>query len=163
MAAHLTAGLRLADFSLDNLTEAMRAICGNVLASAIPKLTADDLDELDRDIARAEELTGEEHRTERVDELTEFYRKVAQAPTIRSSSFLWMPCSTPAASSSHAAHRRPRLRHRGPQTPEKDLRLGDGDAARRERDEHLTDLHARWLRDNDLEVIVTTGLFTKEE
>lgn len=45
----------------------------------------------------------------------------------------------------------------------KDLRLGDGDAARRERDEHLTDLHARWLCDNDLEVIVTTGLFTKEE
>ncbi|RZL85363.1 MAG: FadR family transcriptional regulator [Rhodococcus sp. (in: high G+C Gram-positive bacteria)] len=164
MAAHLTAGLRLADFSLENLTDAMRTMGGNALASAIPKLTADDLDELDRHIARAEALMGEEHRTERVYELTEFYRRLAQAtenPILVVLMDALLDILRQVLPMLHtdghgfAIEARKRLLN--------DLRRGDSAAARRELDEHLIDLHARWLRDNDPEVIVTTGLFTKEE
>lgn len=148
--ADIASNLKLTDFSLEDLSEAMRQMFGLVLNVAGPRLTASDFSALEQVQERAEQLAGEQNRADRINVLLEFYSNLATATgnpilvVLMNSMLDILRRVVPLLrTTDHGfvidAHRRV-IQH---------LRQKRFEPAREELDDFLVDLHSRWMRDSE--------------
>lgn len=146
--SQLTSALRLTDFSVADLTQAMRAITVMLLDAAIPKLGEADLQAMEACIREAEAVIDDPQRRSTI--LIQFYRLLAEASENKilvtiTDSFVdllqkWVVRLGSLSGNRVIRSRRAIVRH---------LRAGDAKAARKELDSYLQELHELWLRGAD--------------
>jgi DNA-binding FadR family transcriptional regulator len=159
IASTISQRLSLTDFSLQDLTDCMRWLCGLVIHVAGPKLTAENFAALEANTIAGAQLTSADEREKRALVLTEFYTILAQAsdnPVL---------CVLVETLTSILRQVIPRL-----ETPDHQfvirarrlllslLRKGDVDAAAAELDKYLVRLHGRWLKSDDGRAIQTVPI-----
>jgi DNA-binding FadR family transcriptional regulator len=159
IASTISQSLSLTDFSLKDLTDCMRWLCGMVIRIAGPRLTAEDFDRLTANTDAGAAMQNADDRVERALVLTEFYTLLAQAAD--------NPVLTVLVESLTSVLRGvvPRL-----ETPDHTfvirarrrlltlLRKGEFDAAADELDRYLVRLHKRWLKSDDGSAIQTVPI-----
>jgi len=143
--SQLTSALRLTDFSVADLTMAMRAITVMLLDAALPRLREADLLAMEANIREAEAVIDDPQRRSTI--LIQFYRLLAEASENKilvtiSDTFVdllqqWVVRLGSLGGTRVIRSRRAIVRH---------LRAGDAKAARKELDGYLQDLHELWLR-----------------
>ena len=143
--SQLTSALRLTDFSVADLTQAMRAITVMLLDAAIPKLSEADLQAMEASIREAEAVIDDPQRRSTI--LIQLYRLLAEASENKilvtiADSFVellqkWVVRLGSLSGNRVIRSRRAIVRH---------LRAGDAKAARKELDSYLQELHELWLR-----------------
>lgn len=150
--------LSLTDFSLEDLTDVMRWVCGMTLRAAAPELTEADLAALSRHLDDAETISSDQDRAVF---LVDFYALLARAAgnpllVVIVESLLDILRTVVARLETHD-HRHVIERRRQIIAL---LRERDVDAAAAELDRHLVLLHAMWLKDpgrDTLRVAPTSG------
>ena len=143
--SQLTSALRVTDFSVADLTQAMRAITVMLLDAALPRLNEADLRAMEANIREAEAVIDDPQRRSTI--LIQFYRLLAEASenkilvTIADSIVdllqQWVVRLGSLGGDRVIKSRRAIVSH---------LRTGDAKAARKELDGYLKDLHELWLR-----------------
>jgi GntR family transcriptional repressor for pyruvate dehydrogenase complex len=143
--SQLTSALRVTDFSVADLTQAMRAITVMLLEAALPRLSEIDLRAMEANIKEAEAVIDDPPRRSTI--LIQFYRLLAEASENKilvtiADSFVdllqqWVVRLGSLGGNRVIKSRRAIVRY---------LRAGDAKAARRELDDYLKDLHELWLR-----------------
>jgi DNA-binding FadR family transcriptional regulator len=133
------------DFSVADLTRAMRAITIMLLDAALPTLSDTDLQAMEANIREAEAVIDDPPRRSTI--LIQFYRLLAEASENKilvsiADSFVdllqqWVVRLGSLGGNRVIRSRRAIVRH---------LRAGDAKAARKELDSYLKDLHELWLR-----------------
>lgn len=141
----LTSGLRFTDFSVADLTHAMRAITLMLLDAALPTLTESDLKAMEANIQEAEAVLDDPDKRSLI--LIHFYRLLADASENKilvtiADCFIevlqgWVVRLGSLSGNRVVRSRRALVRH---------LRNGDANAARKELDKYLKELHEMWLR-----------------
>lgn len=139
----LVNGLRLIDFSVADLTDAMRAITVMLFEVAAPSVTSEDLDAMEANIREAE-LTDDPHK--RSTTLIQFYNLLAAASGNKIMVLIanvlveilqqWVVKMGPVNPDFVIRSRRSIVRH---------LRLGDSRSAFKELKQFLDKLHDYWL------------------
>lgn len=142
-AGLLGRSLRFTDFSVADLTQAMRSITMMLLEAALPTIEEHDLRAIEENIVRAERT---EDSRERSAILLRFYIQLAEASRNRilvelAESFCEILLSWVARLGSLRSDRVLASRRRIIQS----LREGDRSAAQAELDRHLSELHELWL------------------
>ncbi|WP_337824552.1 FadR/GntR family transcriptional regulator [Amycolatopsis sp. A1MSW2902] len=159
IASTISHSLSLTDFSLKDLTDCMRWLCGMVIRIAGPLLTEKDFARLAANTDAGAEMQDADDRVERALILTEFYTLLAQAAD--------NPVLTVLVESLTSVVRAlvPRL-----ETPDHTfvirarrrlltlLRRGEIEAAAAELDKYLVRLHKRWLKSDDGSAIQTVPI-----
>ena len=143
--SQLTSALRVTDFSVADLTHAMRAITVMLLDAALPTLGEADLQAMEANIRQAEAVLDDPQKRSTI--LIQFYRLLAEASENKilvtiADSFVdllrqWVVRLGSLGGNRVIRSRRAIVRH---------LRAGDAKAARKELDSYLRDLHELWLR-----------------
>jgi GntR family transcriptional regulator, transcriptional repressor for pyruvate dehydrogenase complex len=143
--SRLNSALRFTDFSVGDLTHAMRAITVMLLDAALPTLTEADLKAMEANIRQAEAVLNDPKKRSVI--LIQFYRLLAEASENRilvtiADSFIellqqWVVRLGSLGGNRVVRSRRALVKH---------LRAGDADAARRELESYLKELHELWLR-----------------
>jgi GntR family transcriptional regulator, transcriptional repressor for pyruvate dehydrogenase complex len=141
----LLGSLSLTDFSLKDLSDCMRWVCGMALRAAGPRLRDEDLDDLDEQLDAAERIEADQQRAVF---LIDFYVRLSRAadnPVLtalvsRLCDLLRavVPLLKTAGHGHVIAARRELLAL---------LRAGDQEAALAALDAYLVELHRRWLSD----------------
>lgn len=149
LATRINVGLSLTDFSLADLTDAMRWLCELVVRVSGPRLTGADYAILEQNLTAAARLTRESDREQRALVLTEFYNILARSSEnpilqllIESLTSVMRGVIPHLATPDHT------FVIRGRRKLLTLLRDGDIDGAVEELDRYLVRLHARWLRSN---------------
>jgi GntR family transcriptional regulator, transcriptional repressor for pyruvate dehydrogenase complex len=148
--SQLTSALRVTDFSVADLTQAMRAITVMLLDAALPRLNETDLQAMEANIREAEAVIDDPQRRSTI--LIQFYRLLAEASENKilvtiADSFVdllqqWVVRLGSLGGNRVIRSRRAIVRH---------LRADDAKAARKELDSYLKDLHELWLRSESTE------------
>lgn len=142
--SQLTSALRITDFSVADLTQAMRAITVMLLDAAMPRLSEPDLLAMEANIKDAEAVIDDPQRRSML--LIQFYRLLAEASenkilvtiadTFTDLLQQWVVKLGSLSGDRVIRSRRAIVKH---------LRAGDAKAARKELDSYLQELHALWL------------------
>ena len=140
---NLTTALRLTDFRVIDLTQAMRSVILMLFQAALPTITEDDLAAMDANIQEAEHATEPKLRSS---VLIRFYRILAEATgnkvlVVIADVFVemlegWVARLGSLGGDRVIRSRREIVAH---------LRAGDTDAARRGLEKYLEELHEHWL------------------
>jgi GntR family transcriptional regulator, transcriptional repressor for pyruvate dehydrogenase complex len=143
--SRLNSALRFTDFSVGDLTHAMRAITVMLLDAALPTLTEADLKAMEANVRKAEAFIDDPKKRSAI--LIQFYRLLAEASENKilvtiADSFIellqeWVVRLGSLSGNRVVRSRRALIKH---------LRAGDPDAARRELEAYLKELHELWLR-----------------
>jgi DNA-binding FadR family transcriptional regulator len=143
--SRLNSALRFTDFSVADLTQAMRAITIMLLDAALPTLTEADLKAMEANIRDAEAVLDDPKKRSVI--LIQFYRLLAEASENKilvtiADSFIellqeWVVRLGSLSGNRVVRSRRALVRH---------LRAGDSNAARKELEAYLKELHELWLR-----------------
>jgi GntR family transcriptional repressor for pyruvate dehydrogenase complex len=143
--SRLNSALRFTDFSVADLTQAMRAITIMLLDAALPTLTEADLKAMEANIREAEAVLDDPKKRSVI--LIQFYRLLAEASENKilvtiADSFIellqqWVVRLGSLSGNRVVRSRRALVRH---------LRAGDSNAARTELEAYLNELHELWLR-----------------
>jgi len=143
--SRLNSALGFTDFSVADLTQAMRAITIMLLDAALPTLTEADLKAMEANIREAEAVLDDPKKRSVI--LIQFYRLLAEASENKilvtiADSFIellqeWVVRLGSLGGNRVVRSRRALVKH---------LRAGDSNAARKELEAYLKDLHALWLR-----------------
>jgi GntR family transcriptional regulator, transcriptional repressor for pyruvate dehydrogenase complex len=143
--SQLTSALRLTDFSVADLTIAMRAITIMLLDAAMPTLNEADLAAMEANIKEAEAVIDDPQRRSTI--LIQFYRLLAEASENKilvtiADTFVdllqqWVVRLGSLGGNRVIRSRRAIVKH---------LRAGDARAARKELDGYLEELHELWLQ-----------------
>jgi DNA-binding FadR family transcriptional regulator len=143
--SQLTSALRLTDFSVADLTQAMRAITVMLLDAAMPNLGEADLLAMEANIKQAEAVIDDPQKRSTI--LIQFYRLLAEASENKilvsiADSFVdllqqWVVRLGSLSGTRVIRSRRAIVKH---------LRAGDAKAAHRELETYLRELHEVWLR-----------------
>jgi GntR family transcriptional repressor for pyruvate dehydrogenase complex len=146
--SQLTSALRLTDFSVADLTLAMRAITVMLLDAATPTLSETDLQAMEANIREAEAVIDDPQRRSSV--LIQFYRLLAEASENKilvtiADSFVDLLQKWVVRLGSLGGNRVIRSRR----AIVKYLRAGDAKAAHKELETYLKELHELWLRGED--------------
>lgn len=143
--SRLNSALGFTDFSVADLTQAMRAITIMLLDAALPTLTEADLKAMEANIREAEAVLDDPKKRSVI--LIQFYRLLAQASENKilvtiADSFIELLQEWVVRLGSLSGNRVVRSRR----TLVKHLRAGDSNAARKELEAYLEELHELWLR-----------------
>jgi GntR family transcriptional repressor for pyruvate dehydrogenase complex len=148
--SQLTSALRLTDFSVADLTQAMRAITVMLLDTAMPTLSETDLQAMEANIREAEAVIDDPQRRSTI--LIQFYRLLAEASENKilvtiADSFVdllqkWVVRLGSLGGNRVIRSRRAIVKH---------LRAGDAKAAHKELETYLQELHELWLRGGNVE------------
>jgi GntR family transcriptional repressor for pyruvate dehydrogenase complex len=143
--SQLTSALRLTDFSVADLTQAMRAITAMLLDAAMPTLGEPDLQAMEANIKAAEAVIDDPQKRSAI--LIQFYRQLAEASENKilvtiADSFVdllqqWVVRLGSLSGNRVIRSRRAIVKH---------LRAGDANAAHKELETYLKELHELWLR-----------------
>ena len=143
--SQLTSALRLTDFSVADLTQAMRAITVMLLDAAMPTLGEADLQAMEASIREAEAVIDDPQKRSAI--LIQFYRQLAEASENKilvtiADSFVdllqqWVVRLGSLSGNRVIKSRRAIVKH---------LRAGDAKAAHKELETYLKELHELWLR-----------------
>jgi GntR family transcriptional repressor for pyruvate dehydrogenase complex len=147
--SRLNSALRFTDFSIADLTQAMRAITIMLLDAAMPTLTEADLKAMEANIREAEAVLDDPKKRSVI--LIQFYRLLAEASENKilvtiADSFIdllreWVGRLGSLGGNRVVRSRRALVKH---------LRAGDSNAARKELEAYLKELHELWLRGEQL-------------
>jgi GntR family transcriptional regulator, transcriptional repressor for pyruvate dehydrogenase complex len=137
--------LKVTEFSVADLTQAMRSITLMLFEAAAPKIAAQDLQAIEANIVAAERVKDDPRK--RSDLLIQFYRLLAEASqnqilVVIADVFVdllrgWVMRLGSLGGDRVIRSRRAMLKH---------LRTGDADAALAELERYLDELHALWLK-----------------
>jgi GntR family transcriptional repressor for pyruvate dehydrogenase complex len=143
--SQLTSALRLTDFSVADLTQAMHAITIMLLDAAMPTLSETDLQAMEANIREAEAVIDDPRRRSTI--LIQFYRLLAEASENKilvtiADSFVdllqqWVVRLGSLGGNRVIRSRRAIVGH---------LRAGNAKAAHEELESYLQELHDLWLR-----------------
>jgi GntR family transcriptional repressor for pyruvate dehydrogenase complex len=143
--SQLTSALRLTDFSVADLTQAMRSITVMLLDAAMPTLGEADLQAMEANIKAAEAVIDDPQKRSAI--LIQFYRQLAEASENKilvtiADSFVdllqqWVVRLGSLSGNRVIRSRRAIVKH---------LRAGDAKAAHKELETYLKELHELWLR-----------------
>jgi GntR family transcriptional regulator, transcriptional repressor for pyruvate dehydrogenase complex len=143
--SRLTNALQLTDFSVADLTQAMRAITVMLLDAALPTLSVADLLAMEANVKEAESVLDDPQKRSTI--LIQFYRLLAEASENKilvtiAESFIellqkWVIHLGSLSGNRVIRSRKAIIRH---------LRARDAKAAHRELDTYLQELHELWLR-----------------
>jgi DNA-binding FadR family transcriptional regulator len=146
IAATISQRLALTDFSLQDLTDCMRWLCGLVVRQVGPSLTAEDFAALEASTEAGARLRSVDDRVERARVLTEFYNVLARAGEnpvlavlVESLTSILREVVPRLEIADHSFVIRARRRILAL------LEEGDVEGAAAELDAYLVELHARWL------------------
>ncbi|HEX4392894.1 MAG TPA: GntR family transcriptional regulator [Mycobacterium sp.] len=159
VAASISQRLSLTDFSLEDLTDCMRWLCGLVVHVAGPKLTPEDFAALEANTQAGAQLTDAASRGERALVLLEFYNILANATDnpvlavlVESLTSILRSLIPRLDTPNHQfviRARRKMIRL---------LKKGEFEVAADELDGYLVKLHARWLKADDGRAIHTVPI-----
>lgn len=149
--SQLTSALRLTDFSVADLTEAMRAITVMLLDAAMPRLSEADLKAMEANVREAEAVIDDPQRRSAI--LIQFYRLLAEASENKilvtiADIFVdllqqWVVRLGSLGGTKVIRSRRAIVKH---------LRKNDAKAAHKELETYLRELHDLWLSGATLDV-----------
>jgi DNA-binding FadR family transcriptional regulator len=159
IASTISQSLSLTDFSLKDLTDCMRWLCGLVVRVAGPRLTPEDFDRLIANTNAGAALSEDADRVKRSLVLTEFYTLLAQAADnpvltvlVESLTSILRGVVPHLETPDHTFVIRARRRLLTL------LQKGEVDAAAAELDKYLVRLHRRWLKSDDGRAIQTVPI-----